>query len=150
MAGYLCCECFCEDFEVQHFDGCPKADHARAQKPQERTHEAYIAKLEALLEACDPTMVQRVQALCIIGEWQDVMTKIARLAKEAREAQPFINWQPIETAPENVEVLTKIHDEHGERMKQRLIRFGRHWFYPDKSTCIYYVPTHWAYTEARP
>lgn len=52
-------------------------------------------------------------------------------------------WKPIETAPENKEVLTKIDDSHGERNVQSLVRQGRLWFFPDKSMYVYYAPTHW-------
>ncbi len=52
-------------------------------------------------------------------------------------------WQPIGTAPENVVVRTKIHDQDGERNDQPLKRIGRLWFYPDSSMYVYYTPTHW-------
>ena len=52
-------------------------------------------------------------------------------------------WQPIGTAPENVVVRTKIHDQDGERNDQPLKRIGRLWFYPDGSMYVYYTPTHW-------
>jgi hypothetical protein len=52
-------------------------------------------------------------------------------------------WQPIETAPYDVEVRTKIHDEHGERNDQTLLRSGNLWWFPDKSMYVYYRPTHW-------
>ena len=55
-----------------------------------------------------------------------------------------MDWQPIETAPENVEVLTKIRDARGlERNEQSLKRRGRLWFVPDGSMYVYYTPTHW-------
>lgn len=52
-------------------------------------------------------------------------------------------WQPIETAPEGREVMTKVHDLNGERNVQTLIRKGRLWFHPDMSMYVYYQPTHW-------
>jgi hypothetical protein len=52
-------------------------------------------------------------------------------------------WQPISTAPEGVVVRTKIHDHHGERNDQRLMREGRLWWVPDRSIYVYYTPTHW-------
>ncbi|MEX3933332.1 hypothetical protein AB4Y32_16265 [Paraburkholderia phymatum] len=52
-------------------------------------------------------------------------------------------WQPISTAPENVEILTKIDDKDGERNEQSLIRKGRLFFFPDESMYVYYTPTHW-------
>lgn len=53
-------------------------------------------------------------------------------------------WQPIETAPEDRVVLTKIDDAGGERNVQTLKRQGRLWFVPDGSVYVYYSPTHWA------
>jgi len=52
-------------------------------------------------------------------------------------------WKPIETAPDGIEVLTKIHDADGCRNVQTLKRNGRLWFVPDGSMYVYYVPTHW-------
>lgn len=54
-----------------------------------------------------------------------------------------MKWQPIETAPEAVEVQTKIDDARGCRNEQSLTRRGRLWFYPDMSMYVYYTPTHW-------
>ena len=54
-----------------------------------------------------------------------------------------MDWQPIETAPEGVEVMTKIHDDDGLRNEQPLLRDGRLWFFPDRSMYVYYTPTHW-------
>ena len=58
-----------------------------------------------------------------------------------------IDWQPIETAPENVVVLTKIDDDKGVRKEQELKREGRYWFSPDGSIYMYYTPTHWRWTS---
>lgn len=56
-------------------------------------------------------------------------------------------WQPIETAPENVVVQTKIHDSRGVRNEQPLKRIGRLWYFPrDREGTVvytYYTPTHW-------
>lgn len=52
-------------------------------------------------------------------------------------------WQPIETAPDRVEVMTKIDDAKGLRNEQPLTRRGRLWFFPDGSMYVYYTPTHW-------
>jgi len=52
-------------------------------------------------------------------------------------------WQPISTAPENVVVMTKIDDEHGERNVQELMRRGRLWWVKDGSFYVYFTPTHW-------
>lgn len=53
------------------------------------------------------------------------------------------NWQPITTAPEGVEVATKIDDAHGARNETTLVRKGALWFFPDMSMYVYYRPTHW-------
>lgn len=55
------------------------------------------------------------------------------------------NWIECsdELPPENVEVMTKIHDEDGERNEQSLIRMGSLWFIPNSSIYVYYIPTHW-------
>jgi hypothetical protein len=52
-------------------------------------------------------------------------------------------WQPISTAPENVEVRTKLHDENGERNDQTLTRRGNLWWFPNGKMYVYYTPTHW-------
>jgi len=52
-------------------------------------------------------------------------------------------WKPIEEAPENEEVLTKIDDGRGVRNETTLTRRGRLWFFPDLSMYVYYTPTHW-------
>jgi hypothetical protein len=49
----------------------------------------------------------------------------------------------IMEAPEGIEVMSKIDDQDGTRNKQKLIRKGRLWFYPDMSMYVYYEPTHW-------
>ena len=60
-----------------------------------------------------------------------------------RRAVASRNWMPISTAPEGVEVETKIDDKDGCRNEQTLIRFGCCWFIPDKGIYVYYEPTHW-------
>ncbi|MGW1422678.1 hypothetical protein ACWAT4_21490 [Bradyrhizobium manausense] len=46
--------------------------------------------------------------------------------------------------PENVEVTTKIDDEHGERNVAKLTRKGNLWFTdPKDGMYVYYMPTHW-------
>ncbi|ANV25010.1 hypothetical protein [Agrobacterium pusense] len=59
-------------------------------------------------------------------------------------------WQDISSAPEGVEVMTKIDDAHGERNVQSLKMVTRTpgetapmWWYPDMSMYVYYRPTHW-------
>lgn len=52
-------------------------------------------------------------------------------------------WQPIETAPENKVVMTKIDDYKGVCNEQPLKKVGRLWFFPDGSMYVYYTPTHW-------
>lgn len=54
-----------------------------------------------------------------------------------------MSWQPIETAPSDVVVETKIDNEKGCRNVQPLKRQGRLWFFPDHSMYVYYTPTHW-------
>lgn len=69
------------------------------------------------------------------------------------------NWQPIDTAPENRVVLTKIDDAHGVRNEQPLKRQGNLWWTVNDNKCrrccpldmyVYYTPTHWAELEDRP
>ena len=57
------------------------------------------------------------------------------------------DWQPISSAPEGVEVETRIKDAKGERNVQTLTRRGRLWFFPDMSMYVYYTPTHWRATN---
>jgi hypothetical protein len=53
------------------------------------------------------------------------------------------DWQPISTAPDNEPVMTKIHDEHGERNVALLKRQGRLWWPREGDMYVYYSPTHW-------
>lgn len=63
----------------------------------------------------------------------------------------MMEWQPIETAPLGVVVMTKIDDGKfdGSRNAQKLIKQQRTpearpmWFLPDRSMYVYYTPTHW-------
>ena len=59
-------------------------------------------------------------------------------------------WQTIESAPENVVVLTKIDDEHGPRNEQPLQHHDRLWWFADDSMYVYYTPTHWKPVGASP
>ena len=53
-------------------------------------------------------------------------------------------WQTIDTAPENVEVLTKIDNADGCRNERTLTRKGNLWFtHPTDGMYVYYRPTHW-------
>lgn len=61
-----------------------------------------------------------------------------------------MNWQTIDTAPENEVVDTKIHDESGERNITKLKRQGRLWWLRDGSMYVYYTPTHWKPTTVQP
>ena len=53
------------------------------------------------------------------------------------------DWLTIESAPERVEVLTKIHDDLGERNIQIMERIGSLWWLKGRSMYAYYTPTHW-------
>ena len=54
------------------------------------------------------------------------------------------DWNSIDTAPNSVEVWTKIDDDRGERNVQKLTRKGRLWFTdPVDGMYVYYTPTHW-------
>ena len=61
---------------------------------------------------------------------------------EDRLARP--KWNSVDSAPENVVVLTKIDDDKGARNQQPLKRNGRLWWFPDGSMYVYYTPTHWS------
>jgi hypothetical protein len=54
-------------------------------------------------------------------------------------------WKRIKDyhPPKNMVLMTKIEDEDGTRNEQKLILDGNLWFLPDKSTYVYYTPTHW-------
>lgn len=59
-------------------------------------------------------------------------------------------WQDISTAPEGVEIMTKIDDEHGERNVTSLVKRTRIpgetrplFWTPDGAMYVYYEPTHW-------
>jgi hypothetical protein len=61
-----------------------------------------------------------------------------------------MEWQPIETAPEGVEIMTKIDDEHGVRNERTLVKRTREpgktrpmFFAQGSGFCVYYTPTHW-------
>lgn len=55
------------------------------------------------------------------------------------------DWQTIDTAPRGELVLTKIHDDEGERNVAELksTQNGRLWLLSDGSMYVYYRPTHW-------
>lgn len=53
------------------------------------------------------------------------------------------SWQPIETAPENILIDTRIDDERGCRNHQPLIKNNQYWFHEKKTMYVYYTPTHW-------
>lgn len=61
-----------------------------------------------------------------------------------------MGWQTIDSAPEGVEIMTKIDDEHGTRNEQSLVKRTRIpgetrplFWHPDGSMYVYYTPTHW-------
>lgn len=53
------------------------------------------------------------------------------------------NWKPIDSAPNQINVMTKIDDGKGIRNEQPLRRDGRMWWFTDGSMYVYYQPTHW-------
>ncbi len=66
--------------------------------------------------------------------------------KPARDPRP---WNLIDSAtPENVVLMTKIHDANGARNEQALIKNRNLWWFPDKSMYVYYTPTHWRPLDA--
>ena len=60
-----------------------------------------------------------------------------------QENEQMDEWQPVETAPDGVTVMTKIDDERGVRNEQPLMRCRYLWWFPDRSMYTYYAPTHW-------
>lgn len=58
------------------------------------------------------------------------------------------DWQTIDTAPEGIEVDTKIDDKKGERNVQSMKRSGNMWFI-DNGMYVYYRPTHWRTLSAQ-
>lgn len=56
-------------------------------------------------------------------------------------------WQPIETAPRDKLIWTKIDDAGGERNVQKLVCSRHLWWLPDKKMYVYYTPTHWREAE---
>lgn len=54
-------------------------------------------------------------------------------------------WRTIDSAPDGVEVETKIDDEGGVRNVQVMRRSGRLWW--AGGMYVYYQPTHWRYPE---
>jgi len=55
-------------------------------------------------------------------------------------------WKTIDTAPEGVEVETKIDDKSGVRNISCLTRHGRLWWICEgnkRVMYVYYAPTHW-------
>lgn len=55
------------------------------------------------------------------------------------------NWIPLqqEAPPYDIIVETKIDDKDGVRNERQLIYSRGLWLMPDKSTYVYYTPTHW-------
>lgn len=74
------------------------------------------------------------------------MSDVLGLAVDLRqhEREPMsADWKPAQTAPQDIVVQTKVHDQHGERNVQPLKRVGNLWFFPDEHMYVYYDPTHW-------
>ena len=65
------------------------------------------------------------------------------IGDDARRRIAEAKWHSIDSAPDGVEVETKIDDGRGCRNEQSLTRKGRLWFFPDMSMYVYYTPTHW-------
>ena len=55
----------------------------------------------------------------------------------------------LQLPPENIEVLTKIHDKKGSRNIQQLTRVGT-LFFGDPGNYIYSTPTHWQNINSHP
>lgn len=53
------------------------------------------------------------------------------------------NWQPIETAPTDQMVWTKIEEDGKDRMIQEMKLSNNLWWAGSMYT--YYTPTHWSY-----
>mgnify|MGYP001595169678 FL=1 len=73
--------------------------------------------------------------------YEDVAEEIRAIYEE--RTMNMSEWQSVESAPENVVVLTKLDDEHGARNEGPLMRKGRLWWTPDGEIYVYYTPTHW-------
>lgn len=60
-----------------------------------------------------------------------------------------MSWKPINTAPLDQVVETKIDDANGVRnetpliQKQRGPEYRPMWWFPDMGMYVYYQPTHW-------
>ncbi len=80
-----------------------------------------------------------------LAKWQWEVVK--RLQDEWRHKTPMEQamqgWKPIDSAPNNEVVMTKIDDGKGARNEQPLKRIHKMWFLPDASMYVYYKPTHW-------
>lgn len=71
-----------------------------------------------------------------------------------KEDGQMSDWNPIDTAPEGVEIETKIDDGDGIRNVQTLVKRTRipgktcpMFWYPDGSMYVYYTPTHWRFIQ---
>lgn len=58
-----------------------------------------------------------------------------------------MQWNDIQSAPQNVEIETKISDSSGERNIQNLIRQDNLFWHTDMSMYVYYTPTHWRHKQ---
>ena len=57
-----------------------------------------------------------------------------------------MNWQTIDTAPENELVMTKVDYGKGIRNEHPMMRRGRLWWINPgemNEMYVYYTPTHW-------
>jgi hypothetical protein len=71
------------------------------------------------------------------------------MATLSRSYGTVIMWQTIETAPNNIPIMTKIDDGNGCRNECVLIKRNNLWFIPDISMYVYYTPTHWSPIEKK-
>ena len=65
-----------------------------------------------------------------------------------------MNWLPIDQAPENVVVETKVDDGRSGRYRLPLIRRGTKWYQPGGEATgdgfVFYRPTHFLFIEYAP
>jgi len=84
------------------------------------------------------------QVSVAVKRMEEVFLKSAnafyRLYQEIAEK---MDWNPIESAPDEMLILTKIHDDNGVNNVQIMRKSKRLWFIGDSNIYCYYTPTHW-------